>query len=99
MDELTIKHVTEIIRDKGTDAWWEMDLVDLLPPEHRDKVGSSQARSPRRPPHLQLSDVYLGFGIELKLFDQSERSSPNHKKSAPVHVESGQALDQSQHGA
>jgi hypothetical protein len=34
------RYVTEIIREKGTDAWWEMELVDLLPPEHRDKAES-----------------------------------------------------------
>jgi isoleucyl-tRNA synthetase len=30
MDEATIKHVTEIVRAKGTDAWWEMELVRSL---------------------------------------------------------------------
>ena len=40
MDERTIKHVTEIVREKGTDAWWEMDLVDLLPEEYKDRADS-----------------------------------------------------------
>ena len=40
MDERTIKHVTEIVREKGTDAWWELDLVDLLPEEYKDRADS-----------------------------------------------------------
>lgn len=40
MDERTIKHVTEIVRAKGTDAWWEMELVDLLPDEYKDRADS-----------------------------------------------------------
>ena len=40
MDESTIKHVTEIVRAKGTDAWWEMETEDLLPEQHKAKAAS-----------------------------------------------------------
>jgi len=40
MDKETIEHVTEIVRTKGTDAWWELDLVDLLPDGYKDKADS-----------------------------------------------------------
>lgn len=31
----TIDFVTEIIREKGTDAWFTMDTQELLPPAYR----------------------------------------------------------------
>ena len=40
MDASVIEHVTNIVREKGTDAWWEMDVVDLLPEEHKAKAAS-----------------------------------------------------------
>ena len=40
MDKATIEHVTEIVRTKGTDAWWELELVDLLPDQYKDKADS-----------------------------------------------------------
>eukprot|EP00740_Mantoniella_antarctica_P011531 CAMPEP_0181385712 /NCGR_PEP_ID=MMETSP1106-20121128/22716_1 /TAXON_ID=81844 /ORGANISM="Mantoniella antarctica, Strain SL-175" /LENGTH=1100 /DNA_ID=CAMNT_0023505811 /DNA_START=222 /DNA_END=3524 /DNA_ORIENTATION=- len=40
MDEATITHVTEIVRSKGTDAWWEMELVDLLPDQYKHRADS-----------------------------------------------------------
>ena len=39
MDEAIIKHVTEIVRAKGTNAWWELEVEDLLPEEHKAKAG------------------------------------------------------------
>ena len=38
MNKQTIEHLTEIIREKGTDAWWEMEVVDLLPEEYKDRA-------------------------------------------------------------
>ena len=38
MDAATIAHVTEIVREKGTDAWWELDIADLLPEEYKDRA-------------------------------------------------------------
>lgn len=32
----TIKHITEIIREKGSNAWWELSEAELLPPAYRD---------------------------------------------------------------
>ena len=40
MDEATIAHVTEIVRTKGTDAWWELDIADLLPEQYKDKAAT-----------------------------------------------------------
>ena len=40
MDASTIEHVTEIVREKGTDAWWESPIEDLLPAEHKAKAAS-----------------------------------------------------------
>jgi len=31
----SIKHVQDIVAAKGTDAWFEMDIKDLLPPSHQ----------------------------------------------------------------
>jgi isoleucyl-tRNA synthetase len=39
MDEAIITHFTEIVRKRGTDAWWEMDIEELLPEEHKAKAG------------------------------------------------------------
>ncbi|MEM1369211.1 MAG: isoleucine--tRNA ligase, partial [Cyanobacteria bacterium P01_H01_bin.15] len=36
LNEATIKHAEAIIREKGSDAWWELDESELLPPEHRN---------------------------------------------------------------
>ena len=32
MTEETIAHVTALVREKGSDAWFELDEADLLPP-------------------------------------------------------------------
>ena len=40
MDAATVAHVTAIVREKGTDAWWESPIEDLLPEEHKAKAGS-----------------------------------------------------------
>ena len=39
MDEAIITHFTEIIRKRGCDAWWEMEVEELLPEEHKAKAG------------------------------------------------------------
>ena len=40
MDESIIKHVTDIVRKEGTDAWFMKDIEDLLPSEHKSKASS-----------------------------------------------------------
>ncbi len=32
----TISHVQELIRQKGSDIWWELSVEELLPPQYRD---------------------------------------------------------------
>ncbi|CAI5466670.1 unnamed protein product [Closterium sp. Yama58-4] len=34
----TIAHVQAIVAEKGSDAWWELDVADLLPPSLRDQA-------------------------------------------------------------
>jgi isoleucyl-tRNA synthetase len=36
LTEETIAHVQAIIAEKGSDAWWELPVEDLLPPSYRD---------------------------------------------------------------
>jgi isoleucyl-tRNA synthetase len=36
LNEETIAHVQAIIADKGSDAWWEMSIAELLPESYRD---------------------------------------------------------------
>ena len=36
LTEETIAHVQAIIAEKGSDAWWEMAIADLLPPQYRN---------------------------------------------------------------
>ncbi|MEM9214770.1 MAG: isoleucine--tRNA ligase [Cyanobacteria bacterium P01_F01_bin.150] len=36
MNEETIAHIQAIIREHGADAWWEMDINDLLPESYRN---------------------------------------------------------------
>jgi isoleucyl-tRNA synthetase len=38
MDESIITHFTEIVRKRGTDAWWEMEVEELLPAQYKDKA-------------------------------------------------------------
>jgi len=38
MDESIITHFTEIVRTRGTDAWWELEVEDLLPEQHKAKA-------------------------------------------------------------
>ena len=40
MDESIIKHVTDIVRKEGTDAWFMKDIEELLPEEHKSKASS-----------------------------------------------------------
>lgn len=34
----TIAHVTAVVAEKGTDAWWTLDTADLLPPSKRGEA-------------------------------------------------------------
>ncbi len=36
LNEDTIKHVQAIIAEKGTDAWWELSVEDLMPEKYRN---------------------------------------------------------------
>ena len=36
LNEETIAHVQAIIADKGSDAWWELSIAELLPASYRD---------------------------------------------------------------
>ncbi|MCM1982578.1 isoleucine--tRNA ligase [Lyngbya confervoides BDU141951] len=35
LNEATLKHIKTIIAEKGSDAWWEMSVADLLPEPYR----------------------------------------------------------------
>ena len=32
----SVQHITEIIREHGSDAWWNMDENELIAPEYRN---------------------------------------------------------------
>ena len=51
----TIKHVRDIIAEQGADAWWEMDVADLLPEPY-----CSDGRSYRR--GTDTMDVWFDSG-------------------------------------
>ncbi|WP_083624320.1 isoleucine--tRNA ligase [Planktothrix paucivesiculata] len=36
LNESTINHVQTIIAEKGSDAWWELSIEELLPPEYHN---------------------------------------------------------------
>lgn len=38
MTEASIAHVQKVVAEKGTDAWWQLPLEDLLPAELRDRA-------------------------------------------------------------
>ena len=38
MTEATIAHVQGVVAEKGTDAWWQLPLEELLPGELRDQA-------------------------------------------------------------
>ena len=39
MDEATIAHVEGVFRAHGSDAWWTMEVAELLPPQYRERAG------------------------------------------------------------
>ncbi len=39
MDEATIAHVEAVVRAHGSDAWWTMEVADLLPPAYKERAG------------------------------------------------------------
>ncbi|EFN52326.1 hypothetical protein CHLNCDRAFT_36907 [Chlorella variabilis] len=39
LTEETIQHVTQVVAEHGSDAWWEMDVADLLPEHLRPEAG------------------------------------------------------------
>lgn len=69
-----VKHVASVVRKRGTDAWWELDADELLPPEYRGRglrkgtdtmdvwfdSGSSWAAVAKQRPQLSYPvDIYL----------------------------------------
>jgi len=38
LTEQTIAHVKEIIREQGSDAWWNLSVEELLPPKYRKEA-------------------------------------------------------------
>jgi len=38
LTEDSINYVRDIVAEKGTDAWWELDVKDLLPDSHKDEA-------------------------------------------------------------
>ncbi|MBD2185869.1 isoleucine--tRNA ligase [Planktothrix sp. FACHB-1355] len=36
LTEETIAHVQQIVAEKGSDAWWELSVPELLPPQYRE---------------------------------------------------------------
>ncbi|CAM9322588.1 unnamed protein product [Discosporangium mesarthrocarpum] len=38
LTEETIEHIRSIVAEHGTDAWWDMDIKDLLPESMRDQA-------------------------------------------------------------
>jgi isoleucyl-tRNA synthetase len=38
MTEETMGHIENIFRERGSDAWWELDVVDLLPESLKDQA-------------------------------------------------------------
>lgn len=36
IDDDTIEHFINLVKEKGTDCWWYMDVKDLLPPKYRN---------------------------------------------------------------
>lgn len=37
MSEDIVKHVTSLVRERGTDVWWELEADELLPEEYRGR--------------------------------------------------------------
>jgi isoleucyl-tRNA synthetase len=38
LDDNTLDHIEKIIAEHGTDAWWKMDEIDLLPDMYKDEA-------------------------------------------------------------
>jgi len=38
LNKETLSHVQQLVAQHGTDAWWEMEEVDLLPAEYKDQA-------------------------------------------------------------
>lgn len=38
MNDKTIAHIEKVFREHGSDAWWTMDVKDLLPGEHKGEA-------------------------------------------------------------
>ncbi|MBW4688746.1 MAG: isoleucine--tRNA ligase [Komarekiella atlantica HA4396-MV6] len=55
LNEETINHVQAIIAEKGSDAWWELSVIDLLPESYRNN-----GRSYRR--GTDTMDVWFDSG-------------------------------------
>ncbi len=42
MDDKTIAHIEAVVREHGSDAWWTMEVADLLPAEYKAKAALYQ---------------------------------------------------------
>jgi len=40
LTEDSMEHVRKIVEEKGTDAWFELDEAELLPPSHKDDAAN-----------------------------------------------------------
>ncbi|CAI5478796.1 unnamed protein product [Closterium sp. Yama58-4] len=76
----TIAHVQAIVAEKGSDAWWEMDVADLLPPSLRDQAAQYRKGS-------DTMDVWFDSGSSWASVLASS-SSPSASSSASASASS-----------
>ncbi|MFM7449151.1 MAG: isoleucine--tRNA ligase [Leptolyngbyaceae cyanobacterium] len=73
LNETTIAHVQQIIAQKGSDAWWELSVEELLPPSYRNN-----GRTYRK--GTDTMDVWFDSGSSWAAVLQQGGSGP-----APLH--------------
>ena len=44
LDEDILDHVQKIFAEQGSDAWWKLDEVDLLPDKYKDEADKLEKR-------------------------------------------------------
>lgn len=77
MSEATIDHVQRVVAEKGSDAWWQLPVEELLPPDLRGRaphlqkgedtmVGALPRPCPLPPflPHRPAHSVHVRFHSE-----------------------------------
>eukprot|EP00612_Vaucheria_litorea_P000398 CAMPEP_0171455874 /NCGR_PEP_ID=MMETSP0945-20130129/2589_1 /TAXON_ID=109269 /ORGANISM="Vaucheria litorea, Strain CCMP2940" /LENGTH=991 /DNA_ID=CAMNT_0011981191 /DNA_START=110 /DNA_END=3082 /DNA_ORIENTATION=- len=40
LNEESVAHIVSIVKEKGTNAWWELPVSELLPKSHREEAGN-----------------------------------------------------------